>query len=124
MADIAATDVTYTEEAGSARFNTSMRREAVFSIAFGNATLTYPSGGIPLTKGKMGCPTQIDDLIIEDASAADGVVYKWDRTNNKIRAYRIGALDGNAAAAQNLTEFVAATTAPAATTLKARVVGY
>jgi len=89
MADIAAGDVTYTvtkqrkEESGN-KINS-------VTIAFGNATLTYPSGGIPLTKASMGCPNAISSAVIEGSGSADGLVYKYDKTNNKIRIYRAPA---------------------------------
>lgn len=89
MADIASGDVTYTlvkqrkEESGNKVIN--------LTVAFGNATLTYPSGGIPLVAGKLGCPNNIADLIIDGPASGDGLVYKYDKANNKIRIYRSGA---------------------------------
>jgi hypothetical protein len=87
MADIAASNVTHTLVGGTQR-RKSGRYEAVFSVVFGNGTLTYPSGGIPLTKSKLGCPSDLEELVIMDGSNGDGYVYKWDRTNNKIRIYQ------------------------------------
>ena len=89
MADIAAGDVTYTvtkqrkEESGN-KINS-------VTIAFGNSTLTYPSGGVPLTKASMGCPNAITSAVLEAANSGDGLVYKYDKTNNKIRIYRAPA---------------------------------
>ncbi len=86
MADIAAGDVTYTvtkqrkEESGN-KINS-------VTIAFGNSTLTYPSGGVPLTKASMGCPNAIVSVNLEAANSADGIIYKYDKANNKIRMYR------------------------------------
>jgi hypothetical protein len=90
MADIAASDVTHTLVGGTQRRKNG-RYEAVFSVVFGNGTLTYPSGGIPLTKGKLGCPSDLEELIIMDQGNANGFVYKWDRTNNKLRIYQAPA---------------------------------
>lgn len=87
MADLASTDLTYTQLSKS--IGESGYRQFQFSIAFGNSTLTYPSGGIPLTSGKLGCPNQIRTLSIYGASSGDGITYKYDVTNNKIRLYRI-----------------------------------
>lgn len=122
MADIAASDVTYTLQAGSAKSCPSDPRfEGVFKVEFGDGSLTYPSGGIPLTKGKLGCPGNIDSLEILDAANADGYVYKWDRANNKILIYEVPAGDGEAAAAAPLD---ALGSAPAATDLYVKVVGW
>jgi len=89
MADIAAADVTYTEQ-GTGRSNAHARREGVFKIAFGNGSLTYPTGGIPLTKAKLGCPTDLEEFTIMDAQDADGRMFKYDRENGKIRIYNPG----------------------------------
>lgn len=87
MADIAASDVTYTEIAGSVKASPSdPRRSAVFTLAFGNGTLTYPSGGVPVTKAKLGCPTNVDEFIVMDIGAS-GYTVKYDLTNNKIRLF-------------------------------------
>lgn len=89
MADIASSDVTYTlvkqrkEESGHKAIN--------LTVAFGNATLTYPAGGIPLTAGKLGCPNSIVELLIDGPSSGDGLMYKYDKANNKIRIYRMAA---------------------------------
>jgi hypothetical protein len=89
MADIAAGDLTYTI--------TKQRRDASsnsvnnLTVAFGDGALTYPSGGIPLTSGKLGCPNSIISLHITSPASADGLVYKYDQANNKIRIYRMAA---------------------------------
>ena len=89
MADIAAADVTYTvtkqrkEESGN-KINS-------VTVAFGNSTLTYPSGGVPLTKASMGCPNAIVSASLEAANSGDGIIYKYDKANNKIRMYRAPA---------------------------------
>jgi hypothetical protein len=86
MADIAAGDLTYTivksrkEESGHKVLN--------LTVAFGDGALTYPSGGIPLTAAKMGCPNQILSVVIDGPASGDGIVYKYDKANNKIRMYK------------------------------------
>ncbi len=125
MADIAASDVTYAKVEGSSKGSPSDPRTSnIMSITFGNGALTYPSGGVPLTKAKLGCPAVIEDFVFIDSANANGYVAKYNPVTEKIRLYQIGALDGNAASAQALTELAAGSTAPAAMTLKARVVGY
>lgn len=86
MADIAAGDVTYVvtkqrkEESGN-KINS-------VAITFGDSSLTYPANGIPLTKAKMGCPNAITAAVLEASNSGDGIIYKYDKTNNKIRMYR------------------------------------
>jgi len=89
MADIGATDVTYTVV--KQRKEESSNKVVNLTVAFGNATLTYPSGGIPLTAGKMGAPNNIVSVVIDSPASADGLVYKYDKANNKIRLYQMAA---------------------------------
>lgn len=104
MADIAFSDVTITVTKERRVGGATTRREVEAAISFGNNTLTYPTGGVPIT-GKqhlgvteavracrsLGFPTELDDLVIIDenatGAAGSGFVYKWDRTNNKIKVY-------------------------------------
>lgn len=118
MADLAAADVTYTQVEGSQKASPSEpRRSAVFTVAFGDGALTIPSGGIPLTKAKLGCPTQIDELYVMDGGS-NGFMYKYDSANTKLQVYQ-GDSDGVADGPG-----VAVTAAPAATSLKVKVVGW
>lgn len=96
MADLAATDVTYTRD-----FNTesvsSGRHTGVYKAVFGDSALTYPSGGVPLTTASLGAPTFVESFSIIDADDSNGYIYKIDRPNNKLRIYQGGA--GNLAGA-------------------------
>lgn len=86
MAAIAAANVTYAlikKAIGEGGY-----RNFIMTAAFGNSTLTYPSGGIPLTAGSMGCPNQILRVNIYSPASADGIIYKYDAANNKIRIYK------------------------------------
>lgn len=89
MADIASSDVVYTLV--KQRKEDSSNKVINLTAAFGNATLTYPSGGIPLDKAKMGVPNHIVSLTISSPASADGLIYKYDQANNKIRIYQSGA---------------------------------
>ena len=80
---------------GKARKEESGHKVINLTIAFGNASLTYPSGGIPLTSAKLGCPNNIVDLVIDGPSSGDGLVYKYDKANNKIRIYPAPQTFGN-----------------------------
>lgn len=123
MSAIGATDVTYAIQEGTAAKTSTSHFEATFSLSFGDGALTYPSGGIPLTKAKLGCPAFIKDLVFIDGGSANGYVYKYDRANEKIRMYQVPALDGNSASAQALAELGTSET-PAAATLYVKVSGF
>lgn len=90
MAAIGASNVTYTVQG---RSSSPQKEESGFKvanvrIAFGNGALTYPTGGIPLSGlSSWGFPHLIDSVVLADDANADGYVYKWDRTNNKLLMY-------------------------------------
>lgn len=85
MADIASTDVTYALL--KQRKEDSSNKVINLTAAFGNASLTYPSGGIPLDKNKMGVPNEVVSLVIDSPASGDGLIYKYDKANNKVRIY-------------------------------------
>lgn len=81
MADLVAADVTYTilnEDR-----DVKGRRVVIAELAFGDGVDTYPAGGVPLTKGKLGLPNQIEALKIFDMGTT-GFIFNYDRTNEKI----------------------------------------
>jgi len=119
MANILAADVTHTVLKQG--HNNESRRVNVVSLAFGDGVLTYPTGGVPLTKAKMGLATHIESLSFMDEGNANGFVYKYDRANEKIRIYQG---DNNNAADAALIELVADTATPALATLVVNVTGY
>lgn len=99
------------------------RRNRV-QISFGNASKTYPSGGVPMPDREyFGMRRNLDTLIVNDISDSDGVLWKYDNTNKKLRGYRIGATVGPTAAARNLTELVTSV-APTATVMFAEALGW
>jgi hypothetical protein len=56
------------------------------TIAFGDGALTYPFGGIEMPAiGSFGMNKEMTNLQILDS--ADGLVYKYDQTNRKIRVF-------------------------------------
>lgn len=118
MAAIAASDVTYSlvrKDIGE-----SGRRQINASISFGDGALTYPAGGVPLTKAKLGLPNTVDSLVLNDPASANGFVYKYDAANEKLRIYQG---DNDNAADAPLIELTGAAT-PAAATLKVVAVGW
>lgn len=113
MAAIAATDLTYTIERTD-KTPGKMQRSRV-KIVFGDGALTYPSGGVPLTAGKMGCPNYVNAVTVVDSDDASGIVWKWDAANNKLRGYIQGVVV-SAAGAATLDDFaINTTTEPLAT---------
>jgi hypothetical protein len=117
MAAIAASNVTYTQQSLEIQ---DKYRQNVFKVEFGDGALTYPAGGVPLDKNKLGTPNELRQLTLMDSEDADGFVYKWDFENNKIRIYQ-GYND--AVADGPLVELGGAAT-PAATDLYVRVEGW
>lgn len=86
MADFVATDVTYTEVAGSARRlcnKVGTRRQ--FDLVFGDGIITYERDtGLPLSKAKLGCPTEVSVIRFlgrTPNAAASNYVWEWDKSN-------------------------------------------
>lgn len=152
MADLVAADVTVTVQD---RQISGRKRRNLVKIAFGDGAKTYPANGIPMpAKDVFGMVRSLDTLIVHDSDDASGIYWKYDKENNKLRAYVQGALVGaagaavlddfpvtaafgttaslslsfNAGAATNrwgaLKEAVGGTDAPAAQTLYAEAVGW
>lgn len=92
MADIAAADVTYTVEkqAGKKYLRANNREKVVLVKAvYGDAALTYPSGGVPLTTDakKVGLRRSINRWELVDSDDARSFILKLDHENKKIRHY-------------------------------------
>jgi len=123
MAAYGTADVTYTEIVGfqpGANPASPMQGRA-FSLAVAGGK-TYPSGGIPLVKGKLGCPATIQQFMWMDSGSSSGLVAKFDLTAEKIRLYEV-ADSGTVAFTSALTEVTTAETV-AATTWKCFVSGW
>lgn len=124
MADIGINGVTYARVEGSQKAGPSdPRYQAVYNVSFGDGVDTYPAGGIPLVKGRLGCPTVLDEFIIMDMEAADGILYKFDSSTDTIRAYQTAEVVDTDPAAE-LVELEGGTAVVAATTLKVKVSGW
>ena len=120
MADLAASDLTYTMVDQSIVAGSGYKRNVV-DVAFGDGALTYPSGGVPLTKASLGCPNVIKTFTFMEDDAAIGLIYKYDASAEKIRMYEGDyAQSGDEA----FVELDAASDAPAATTVRVIVEGW
>lgn len=123
MAAITTADVTYAQIVGLASACPSdPQQKQGFSIAFGG-DLTYPSGGVPLQKAKLGCPESLREFIMMDSGATVGYVTKFDYGTTKIRLYQVDQAAGTAASVQPLVELTTAATV-SATTLRVLVAGW
>ena len=117
MADIAATDVTYSlvqQDVDGGRGP----RENIVDATFGDGALTYPSGGVPLTKAQFGMPNVLEYLLLVEPDASNGFVYKFDASAESIRIYEEQDTSGA------LIELVGGVATPAAATLRVKAVGY
>jgi len=117
MADIVAGDVSYTIRN---RTKWGKRLLVHAQISFGTGVLTYPSGGVPLTSSKLGVDTLNSVEILESNGKA--LMYEWDRTANTIRIIN-PTQESNVNTNKAGVEYVAASTAPAATVLEVEVIG-
>lgn len=85
MADLAAGNVTYALL--TQRTKGDSRKQNRVQLSFGDGALTVPAGGIPLSKGKMGCPTTIESLQIVDQGTS-GYVFNYDQSEEKLVVLR------------------------------------
>jgi hypothetical protein len=68
----------------------------IASVGFGNGSLTYPTGGVPLPAiGVFGFKKAIEFGVIEQP--VNGFIYKFDRANHKIIIYTQGMRTGSTA---------------------------
>lgn len=111
MTALASTDLTVTVNYNR-RGGPGTRRNIV-KIAFGDGTLTYPSGGVALPSyGSFGLVMVLRSLNLHEDDSATGIFWKFDYTNQKLRGYIQGATI-SAAGAATLDDFPLNTTADA-----------
>ncbi len=82
MADIARGDVTYTMMKAT---RVPKQKRNIVKLVFGDGALTYPSGGIPLTLGKLGLVNELSSLIVFDTVTF--VSWRLDRDDLKLRGF-------------------------------------
>ncbi len=80
MTDFVAADVTYTI-LNQRRINS--KRHNRVQLAFGNSSLTYPAGGIPLSGPKLGCPTVVESLVVV-AQGVSGYHFQYVQSTGKL----------------------------------------
>ena len=131
MPDILATDVTYTERAGTKVrvAGTRLLSRNVVRVQFGNGTLTYPVGGVPLTVTKLGLTTEVQAVEVHvnvpntAGTPASQPLWVWNgsRTAPKLIGYEVNAAGGGDEA---LLQLDGGTDAPGANDLEVVVVGF
>jgi hypothetical protein len=101
MTALASTDVTVTVSVRNRDIMPGAPKLAqIASIVFGNGSLTYPTGGIPLpAMGVFGFKKLIEFGAIEQP--VNGFLYKFDRANHKMLIYAQGVRTGSTTAADS-----------------------
>lgn len=121
MADLTSADVTITVEDRSIEGKKKRNR---VKLVFGDGVKTYPAGGVPLpTFNSFGMVRNLDLINITDESDADGLMYKYDQENNKIRIWFPTQQTASSGDREGV-EYTGATTVVAATTMYAEAVGW
>ena len=122
MPDIASSDVTVTILETLGKLPRGIRRRV--SIAYGNGTLTYPTGGVPMPAASaFGFAVAMQPMNIIDDDDAQGIFHKYDAANNKVRHWFPTQQTGGAGNRAGV-EYTGGTTAVPATTIYAFVEGY
>lgn len=80
MADLVASDVAYTMV--KKRYINGRRHNRV-RLVFGDGVDTYPAGGIPLDKDKLGVPNVIESLVVDDKGTS-GYQFSFDQSAEKL----------------------------------------
>lgn len=92
MPDLVAADITVTVEK---RQRIGRDRRNRCKIEFGDGAKTYPSGGVPMPAfGSFGLGKVLDYLVLIDSDDSSGVLWKYDKDNNKLRGYEVGGVAG------------------------------
>ena len=89
MADFVAADVAYTML--NQRKTSGSRNANRVKLVFGAGAETYAAGGIPLSKGNLGCPTTIESLIVCD-NGGSAYAFMYDQANEKLMLFVAPAL--------------------------------
>lgn len=104
MADLVAADLTYTEQdpVGGDIMAGGGKRRHVFKIT--TAAGEYPTGGLPLTNGKLGVPSSLESLTVLESDLADPLLsYQWDKSANTIKVIEDDGTSGVPAEHANAT---------------------
>jgi hypothetical protein len=103
MAAILSTDVTVSvaTDKRDIAHGAAQKNISIADVTFGDGSLTYPSGGVPLPAiGEFGFQREIQLGLIEEAPA-NGFHYKFDRENHTIKIFTQGVTTSSTAADAN-----------------------
>ena len=85
MSGIGTANVTYTVNNFRRMGNSKVHNRV--TLAFGNSSLTYSAGGIPLVIGSLGCTTVVESLwVVEQATA--GYLFQYITSTNKLAIFQ------------------------------------
>jgi hypothetical protein len=93
------------------------------SIVFGNGTLTYATGGFALSGGSMGCPNNIESVIVL-SNTNSGYVPRWDQATGNMLVFEVAAIATGTGGAVAAPLVEANTAALAAQTVVCDVIGW
>lgn len=118
MTALASSDVTVTVSVRNRNIMPGLPKLVqIAQVAFGNASLTYPAGGVPLPViGQFGFKVAIEFGVIEQP--INGFLYKFDRSNHKILIYGQGFTTGSSVAADSTSGALAEDSAGAETVVR------
>lgn len=104
MTDLASTDLTYSFSNRNKVFEGRRGYSVRGTISLGNGSLTYPSAGIPILKGKMGLPRFVRSLQVLETNAK-GYIFEYDVSAEKLRLFLSGSITpaGNVTATGNVS---------------------
>lgn len=84
--------------------------ECKASLTFGDGSLTYPTGGIPIAKASLAMPNFLESVDILESGSADGYIYKVDLANAKIKIFVSPAVASTPSTAVALSELASSAT--------------
>jgi hypothetical protein len=105
MASFSSANVTYTINKATRLGDSKVYNN--ITLTFGNGTLTYATGGIPISLGNCGCPNYIWSMDIADAGTS-GYAFNFNTLTQKLQIYTSGS--------HNHTLYVATNAGTAGTT--------
>src|ERR1035437_1522390 len=66
----------------------SSEKQKKIRLQCGDGSLTYPTGGIPVSQALLGLPNSLESLVISDSYAPDGYFYRYNKTSGKIMIFQ------------------------------------
>lgn len=84
MSNLVAASVTYTVKNQRRMGNSKVQNRV--QLAFGNGSLNYPVGGIPIITGNCGCPNVIESMTIVDYGSS-GYDFNFNSANVTLQLY-------------------------------------